>query len=175
MSSDFLLTWISWLDADKLDWDAGLAKLKEFAEEIRDENPDEFDSLDEVTMTECDYTYEELRSAYEELRTAINEATKYGYVPASTAYVVIGGLHMFITGGESWGDSPTEFFDVLDKVSRPVEPEEVNEVIGLDPDVVAMPSDLMRCLVKDHPKEQPLLIGVNKKLDEMITKELKDG
>lgn len=166
MSSETFFTWLWWLDGADLKWDEGLAALKKETERIREEDlgmsADEMD-LEDVEVNDV-YTYSQAVDAYKDLRVIIEGKSNL----ADYAHFKVAGIHFIVTGGTSWGDDPTESFSCLDIVNM----DDINDVIGLCPD---LPSVGLLDKITDLKAAQPMLLGMDEQLDEMIKRKAKDG
>lgn len=86
------------------------------------------------------------------------EYTEYEFLPYT----------IYITGGDSWGNDPTEFFTCIRNLNTA--DENILKACGLNKDIIDYREILMKIL---STKEIiPLLIGIDKNLDTLIETEI---
>ncbi len=83
-------------------------------------------------------------------------------------FITIGHLRVFITGGMSWGDSPSDTFEAISSLQQI--PEIWNK-LGFDNDNINYKEILEK--VVSTPSTVPILTGIDPTLDKMLESRLK--
>jgi len=158
MGADLLIYTLTWDKKRKLNWNAGYKLIKSLKEVpkllmIADGGKDS-DDLEEIKNT--------LNSDLTELKDAVRAGGR-----RDVSLISLGHLNILWTGGMSWGDDPTEMFTSLSRL----EESHVLDEIGFCRDEI----DYKKILTKILKKKDllPLLLGIDKTLDNMLEKEFK--
>lgn len=160
MGADLCMQWLIWEKDVPLDWGAGdaflLAKAKENFDPENHEATVEETPVDDGEM----YSYLEMKADLDSLKSILKNGSRDCY------YLEIKHLCMMCTGGMSWGDSPTDSYDLISRIS---------EVVGLQEAIGFFQyKDYKSILGKvlDVPAVRPMIMGLDDDLDKMIeTKE----
>lgn len=159
MGADMLVWSLAWLKDKKLDWEAGKKAID--ALEVDEDN------------TSFNYSREELHNYLEEIKGSFE--VKKNYVSACGRETVVydcGSFWMLITGGMSWGDSPTELGNAI--AAFETDAEHVLEAVGFNwgecmTDWRSLLLKILGCI----PKQLPKLIGLDETLDPILERMLK--
>lgn len=152
MSSELILRTLCWDKDSKLDWGAGFRFI-----EALDYEDGVLEGEDgEYTLTElCAY----LRALMGATSGNINNTQTYLWG--------IGHLKMLVTGGDSWGDSPSEFFQewhILGELG-------VLPVVGFLDTIVDWKG--IMCKILESTNLIPALLHIDPALDKLIESHLK--
>lgn len=155
MGSDLILSWLSCDKDRKLNWKAGHAAIDAL----------EADNEDGTLSTEGgDYSKECLHSDLKSLEEAA--AGKY----RDASVLSIGRLNVLMTGGMSWGDSPSETYETI---SHLAEFSGILEAVGFDHEEDLYDyRELLKKILKNKALV-PLLMGVDPFLDKLLEKKLR--
>lgn len=161
MGSDLLLEFVWMEHGQKPNWKAGRARIKAIVDKIKEtgEFPTDLDHFDSVEkVKEC------LTSDFKLLFDTWTEPDNYRDV----VRLEFPPWDIIITGGESFGDSPTELFNAINDLSNSM----VLDACGFNPDTPNY-KKLLETTLDSVPKVLPALIGIDKVLDEMVEKRIK--
>jgi len=163
MSSDFLVACFTEpTDHEfKPDWNKGRAMIKNIVKEARQGTVN--DEIYANFGDEPDYDYVE-KTLLEHLDTVkgIYEHPDRGDI----TYLEFPGIRVFLTGGECYGNDPTEAFRPINILSAMA----VLDEVGFDEYIDY--GKMIRKIIKVK-KLQPLLLGLDPDLDELLEHELK--
>ena len=130
-------------------WDAGYALIKEL---------DEKDMLDGEELESMESYLDEFKEAF------------IGHNRRDVCVHTIGSYDVFLTGGMSWGDQPTDMCSTI----SPLDEHGILEACGFWDGTGTNWKKLFE-LVWDKVTDEtlPLLLGLDKQLDELVNKKLK--
>lgn len=155
------------LPLKKPNWKKGFQRIETYCKEMLDSGvvPDDICHLGDhntvASKKNVNAIQECLKKYLKEVQVAYagnhREVTRLEFKP----------YRIFISGGMSWGDSPSELMNVLNDLTC----TDILEVTGLNPD---LPNGvgILRKLVK-KPDLQPLLIGIDNDVDKMLDIEMR--
>lgn len=152
MGTDLCWHFLYWDRDTPLDW----AKGEEALNALRTDDPDWED--------ECGRSWEDIQSAFIRVKDAIE--SKGGH--QELGGLSLAHLDAVFTGGMSWGESPTELFDDISTL----EDHNLLEPIGFFTGDINYKELLRKVLDR---ADLPLLLGIDEKLDAMISERLKKG
>lgn len=118
MGGDMLVACLVIPEGKKPDWAAGEAEIKRLAKLPRKAWPPEF--LERHMQEDVDETLEgqerdemivTLSSDFNDARLAFDGKLR------SATWLDVGGKRVLLSGGISWGDSPTEMYDTFDRLN----------------------------------------------------------
>ena len=165
MGADFISSTLTWDKNRKLDWDAGFELIKKIAKESFD--PEFHEDIGEVPVDSNGlYTYAEIKEFLAEIRNIV-EGKQYN---REATIFNVGHLNILITGGMSWGDSPSELYNTLCGF---YDVDELDVTIGFNLDDIDYKALLLKIL--EHQEILPLIIGLDEDLDKMVEVYLKKG
>jgi len=154
MGADMLIQELSWDKTRKLDWEAGRSCLDSLTE----------DDFDGTGLDKKDYL-PKLQALEVAAKDTHREAVILQY----------GHLKVLLTGGISWGDSPSDLYNDINDLIELAQGK-VLEAIGFDLDNHDYKSILMKVLgVMKESKQLPCLIHLDPQLDPMLETMLKSG
>lgn len=153
MGADFITSSLIWDEDKKLNWDAGKKIIEEIFKEAEEK--------DEVVETEsgCEIDKDTAISSLESVEHAVKHGTR------ENDLINVDGHVIFITGGMSWGESPTTLYDDIYNICI----DGVLEAIGFTTTEYSL---MMKKILKKKSL-LPLLMGIDKELDKIISKKLK--
>lgn len=170
MGADLCLNILVWDEDKTLDWDAGRKTLEEYARTVwKEENPDR-----EPTEEELDTTILDDGMAYSMIKSALTELElcfKSGFIRRDVNVIQFPPYYILIAGGESWGESPSEMYDILQDIFATNTEPSLCEVIGFEISPVNYKAIVEKILQAKNVC--PLLLGIDPVLDEMIAGRLK--
>jgi hypothetical protein len=147
MGADFCLWTVSWPKSAELNWDAGMAVV---------------DGMDEDKLDGSGLDKDGLKGCVEELKSAV-----VGF-HREAAILEFAHLNVLITGGMSWGDTPTELSTAMQAME---DFSSVLAAIGFDQDNEDYKSLLKKVLAL--PGLAPQCMGVDERLDELVADALR--
>lgn len=141
----------------KPDWLKGHARIDVLCDEmVKKDDSGDLDYLGD---------YDEIRKALHDFLGRIENA--YATNDRELTRLEFYPYRVWITGGMSWGDEPTTLFQPMQVMSQ----LDVLEACGLNPSLPDY-KNIVQSLVKQKDL-QPLLIGKNEELDEMLDIEMR--
>jgi hypothetical protein len=146
MGADLCLWWVTWPKNQKLNWKAG-------------EN-----YINSLTEFENCASKEKLLESLMALKGAINGRCRRDACATEFAH-----LNVLLTGGMSWGESPTDLGDNIQDLCD----NNVLEEIGFDTDNVDYKSRLKKIL--SLPGLAPACIGLDEDTDKLVEEALKSA
>lgn len=161
MGADFLMFRLVWDKDTKINFKKGYKfidslEIKDLAQSVLEIGCGETDK--ENLKQAKDYLADNLR----ELEVAFTKGRR------DADSFEEGNLRFFVTGGMSWGDSPTDLYNNLCNISEQDGLLDSMGFIGCPPDYKAL---LKKCVKLDGIA--PLLLGIDPVIDGMIEKVLK--
>jgi hypothetical protein len=112
MGNDLLLNFVWWAKDKRPDWDAARAYIENLTEEQLKDHP-EFEYMQMIHSDDDDCSaLEELKHrllcCHDDIRSVAD-----GNYDRHCYMINIGKYDVLITGGDSWGDSPSDMFDTI--------------------------------------------------------------
>jgi hypothetical protein len=157
MGADMLVEVLSWDKDQKLDWEAGIKYLNGLDDEVIEKNEDLPPGSDK----------ESILSSLKLVRQAVEGDLREAVI------LHFGNLKILLTGGMSWGDSPSELYDDMYDMECIAG---LFDAIGFNQDEFDYKSILMKVLkVLKDSKQLPVLLHLDKHLDAMLEAMLKSG
>ena len=142
----------------KPNWQAGHKLIDKLADEWveKDQLPDDLDWMDDVKQARG-----ELHGSLNTVKEGCNRKRR------DVTSIYFGKYDIYVTGGMSWGDSPTSAYNDVMMLNQ----LGILEACGFNPRLISHEKILNKIL--KNQEILPLLIGIDKDLDAMVEKKMK--
>lgn len=155
MGASYCVYALTWCDGE-LNWEAGYKCIDELIE-------GEYESPYGHCSVEEDQ--DSLKTDLDDFK-ALFDSNNFPNV----AILTICHLQVLITGGETWGDDPSETFGLISRLSNEVE---VLQAIGFWEDVEVNYKSILTKIIKARKDDLPTLLGLDDHLDKLIEQEMR--
>jgi len=162
MGADMCMAYLVWGRGRKPNWAAGERFIKN---NLKYDEENEEGALTVTAASELEFTQTQLRGFLNDVRDAYMGRRR------DADHIEIGGCEVLLTGGMSWGDDPSDLYRSICNLDDT--DGGILEAVGFHR--VEDKKDwgsVIRKILKDR-KLIPLLLGLDKDLDDLIAKEAK--
>lgn len=153
MGADMLVNLVYHEDGKKLNWKAGHKEIDRLIKVWGENIPNSVSWMSDPK--------DELHSMLTELQEAIESERR------DICNLTFPPYQIYLTGGMSWGDNPTEIYQSFQTLS---EEDSILAAVGLNPTMIDFHAILKKIL--KNKALIPLLTGIDKDLDVLLEKEI---
>ena len=167
MGADFIYYALTWVKGQKLDWNAGKAYIRKLAKDSYKEEKEEIPEDERDLVVSCNfginYTVSDLEMYMEDVQYGIGGRRRDCNV------CHLGHLEVLLTGGMSWGDSPTDLCGAMQAIW---DCEGLAKAIGFNQFEYNYKEMVDKIL--SVPAVLPMIMHLDDELDKLIEPKLKE-